>query len=228
VVGRPGAHRLTLEEVAALLRLPVEAIEALVSAGYLLTESGDGEAGVPVSEAKAFVARNTETEGEVFDGLDVVELREDAAHTEVGHLATALRERTDEMADRALEILATAFPEVASWPAARTAHFLAQTHERFDAILAISTDAEGVDDELLEDMVVVGGAAAAGGTPLPEVLLTLRVSRDLIVQMAVEVAQGRGAEWTLPLALLLMRVLPALDRMSDAITQGWWDTTVNR
>jgi hypothetical protein len=228
VDGRSAARRLTFDEAAASLRVSPETIEALVTAGYLRTETGAGAAGIPLSEVKAFVARNTETEGEPLDGLDVVELRNGAAPAEVADLAAALHARTDEMADRALEILATAFPEVSSWPAARTAHFLAQTHDRFDAILAVSTEADGVDDELLADMALVGSTAAASGTPLAEVLLTLRVSRDLIVQMAVEIAQGHGAAWSMPLALLLMRVLPALDRLSDAISAGWWDTAVQR
>jgi hypothetical protein len=27
----------------------------------------------------------------------------------------------------------------------------------------------------------------------------------------------------MPFALLLMRVLPAIDQLSDAVTKGWWD-----
>ena len=61
---------------------------------------------------------------------------------------------------------------------------------------------------------------------LPQLLLVLRISRDLVVQTAVEVAEERGRHWGLALSLLLTRVLPAMDRLTDAIAAGYWAAVV--
>ena len=50
----------------------------------------------------------------------------------------------------------------------------------------------------------------------------MRISRDLVVQTAVEVAEERGRHWGLALSLLLNRVLPAMDRFTGAVAQGYW------
>jgi PAS domain S-box-containing protein len=60
------------------------------------------------------------------------------------------------------------------------------------------------------------------------VLLVLRISRDLVVQTAVEVAEERGRHWGLALSLLLTRVLPALDRLTDAVARGYWAAVLAR
>src|SRR5947199_387801 len=85
-----------------------------------------------------------------------------------------------------------------------------------------------VDDELIDELATVGADAASSQTPLPEVLLVLRISRDLVVQTAVEVAEERGRHWGLALSLLLTRVLPALDRLTDAIARGYWTAVMER
>jgi PAS domain S-box-containing protein len=56
----------------------------------------------------------------------------------------------------------------------------------------------------------------------------LRISRDLVVQTAVELAEERGGRWGLALSLLLTRVLPAMDRLTDALAQGYWSAVVKR
>ena len=56
----------------------------------------------------------------------------------------------------------------------------------------------------------------------------LRISRDLVVQTAVEVAEERGRHWGLALSLLLTRVLPALDRLTDAVARGYWAAVIER
>jgi PAS domain S-box-containing protein len=48
------------------------------------------------------------------------------------------------------------------------------------------------------------------------------------VQTAVEVAEERGRHWGLALSLLLTRVLPALDRLTDAIARGYWAAVIER
>jgi PAS domain S-box-containing protein len=47
-----------------------------------------------------------------------------------------------------------------------------------------------------------------------------------VVQTAVEVAEEKGRRWGLTLSLLLTRVLPAMDRLTDAIAQGYWAAVV--
>jgi PAS domain S-box-containing protein len=63
---------------------------------------------------------------------------------------------------------------------------------------------------------------------LPRLLVILRMSRDLVVQTAVELAEGRGRHWGLSLSLLLTRVLPAMDRLTDALAQGYWAAILSR
>src|SRR5438270_859316 len=74
----------------------------------------------------------------------------------------------------------------------------------------------------------VGATAASTGSPLPQLLVVLRISRDLVVQAAVEVAEERGRHWGLALSLLLTRILPAMDRLIDAVARGYWQTVVRR
>src|SRR5439155_18497320 len=69
---------------------------------------------------------------------------------------------------------------------------------------------------------------AWSGSPLPQLLVVLRISRDLVVQTAIELAEERGRHWGLALSLLLTRVLPAMDRLTDAIAQGYWAAVVGR
>lgn len=218
-----GAHELPLPAAARALGLPLEAVEALIAAGYLRAlPNASGERTVEINEIKAFTARNT------ADGRDVVDLRFEAGseslESSTEALLAALRERSEDMASRAFDIFTAAFPEVDSWPPERKRGFIDNARDRFDAILAVTTQSVSLDADLVDDFAEVGVGAANTQTPLPEVLMTLRMSRDLVVQTAVDVAQRRGDNWTMPLVLVLMRLLPALDRLSDAITRGYWDT----
>jgi PAS domain S-box-containing protein len=92
----------------------------------------------------------------------------------------------------------------------------------------VASPGSQVDPALVDELAEVGADAARDGTPLPEVLLILRISRDLVVQTAVEVAEERGRRWGLALSLVLTRVLPALDRLVDAIARGYWLAVMDR
>jgi PAS domain S-box-containing protein len=48
------------------------------------------------------------------------------------------------------------------------------------------------------------------------------------VQTAVELAEEHGRHWGLSLSLLLTRVLPAMDRLTDALSQGYWAEILSR
>jgi PAS domain S-box-containing protein len=213
---------MTLPEAAGLLSLPVESVEALVGAGYLhTTASADGPR-FALGDLKAFLARNAE--GEPI--LDLGDLSLDDLDPQ--SLLDALDGRSEDMARRALDLLVTVFPAAGQWSLGQQARFIEDARSRFEAILAVASLGDQVDDELIDELAVVGADAAGSLTPLPEVLLVLRISRDLVVQTAVEVAEERGRHWGLALSLLLTRVLPALDRLTDAIARGYWAAVIER
>jgi PAS domain S-box-containing protein len=199
----------------------VEAVRALAAAGYLKT-SGDGDTGegpaFSLSDLKSFVARNA-------DGGTSILVPDDADPTE---LLEALEGRSTEMARRALDIFCAAMPETAIWTAEEQQHFVDQSTARFEAILAVTRAGDDVDATLVDDLRDVGASAAWAGSPLPQLLVVLRISRDLVVQTAVEIAETRGQGSTQALALLLTRVLPALDRLTDALAQGYWAAVIGR
>ncbi|MBV8981588.1 MAG: PAS domain S-box protein [Acidimicrobiia bacterium] len=220
---RLGKSRLVgLEEAASLLDLTPESVTSLVQAGYLSATS-DGTDGVrfAIGDLKAFVARNADSgAGNLFDN--------EGEPADPQALLAALDGRSEEMARRAFDIFATAFPEASQWGLAERARFIEQARNRFEAILAVTGQGEEVDEALVGDLEEVGATAAWTGSPLPQLLVVLRISRDLVVQTAVEVAEERGRHWGLALSLLLTRVLPAMDRLIDAVARGYWQTVVRR
>src|SRR5205814_633832 len=143
-------------------------------------------------------------------------------------LLDALYGKSDEMARRAYSIFGSVFPDASRWTLAEQARFVEQAKKRFEAILAVTGQGEEVDEALVGDLEEVGASAAWTGSPLPQLLVILRISRDLVVQTAVEVAEERGRHWGLALSLLLTRVLPAMDRLTDAVAQGYWAAVVHR
>ncbi len=210
---------MDLAEAADLLRLPVEAVRALATAGYLKVSAEDGTGpSFSVSDVKGFLARNA-------DGGSSILVPDDADPTE---LLEALEGRSAEMAGRALDIFRTVMPEASIWTADEQQHFVDQSAARFEAILAVTRAGDDVDDTLLADLRDVGASAAWAGSPLPQLLVVLRISRDLVVQTAVEIAEARGQGSSQALALLLTRVLPALDRLTDALAQGYWAAVIGR
>jgi PAS domain S-box-containing protein len=218
---------LPLTEAAALLRLPPAAVESLVGSGYL-APSAEGPAGpeFPLPDLKAFLARNADngsgnlwTGGSTLEQLDRVDPQD---------LLDALDSRADEMARRAFDIFATMFPDAATWGITEQARFIEQARGRFEAILAVTGQGAEVDEALVGDLQDVGASAAWAGSPLPRLLVILRISRDLVVQTAVELVEDHGRHWGLSLSLLLTRVLPAMDRLTDALAQGYWGAIVSR
>jgi hypothetical protein len=220
---------LDLGESADLLRLPVEAVRALAAAGYLKAVDSGASPASPVedptgpsfsiSDLKSFLARNAD------GGRAVLVPSEDADATE---LLEALEGRSAEMARRALDLFSRAMPETAIWTAEEQQHFVDQSTARFEAILAVTRAGDRVDDSLVDDLRGVGASAAWAGSPLPQLLVVLRISRDLVVQTSVEIAEARGRGSGQALALLLTRVLPAMDRLTDALAQGYWSAVIGR
>lgn len=213
---------LSLPKAAEFLHLPVEAVRAMADTGYLSpSRVGPDGPEFPLVDLKAFLARNADNgSGNNLIGVDF--------DGEPQALLDALDRRSDEMARRSYDIFAAAFPEAARWSIAERARFIEQSKGRFEAILAVAGQGVEVDEALVGDLQEVGAAAAWEGSPLPQLLVVLRISRDLVVQTAIELAEARGHPGGLALSLLLTRVLPAMDRLTDALAQGYWAAVVGR
>ena len=217
--GTAGSPRvIELPEAARLLGLSEQGVTALADAGYLRPAGADGDVTrFALGDVKAFLAR-------VADASETDLFSEDRDSVDPQALLDALDGRAEEMARRAFDIFQHGFPEASSWSLTERHQFIEQARQRFEAILAITE--HGEDDELVTQLHDVGAAAAWSGSSLPQLLVVLRISRDLVVQTAVEVAEERGRHWGLALSLLLTRVLPAMDRLTDAIAQGYWAAVV--
>jgi PAS domain S-box-containing protein len=209
IAGNPRV--IDLRETAALLALSEDGVHALAAAGYLVPLPGSPDQ-FALGDVKALLAR--------LDGSQERDLFSEDATVDPSDLIDALDGKAGDMAERAFDVLRQALPEASSWPPAERARFIEDARLRFEAIIAITE--HGEDRELVDELRDVGEAAAWSGSPLPELLLTLRISRDLVVQTAVEIAEERGRHWGFALALVLTRVLPAVDRMADAIALGYW------
>lgn len=217
-IGRP--HLVGRQETADMLGMSEETVAALVEARYLVPVSGSGDA-FAIGDVKAFLARNAD------NGSGNL-LAPEPGTGDAADLLAALESRTNEMAARAYEIFGAVFPEAFDWPPEERAAFVEQAQARFEAMLAVASQGAEIDLGLVAELEEVGAAAARSGSSLPHLLVTLRISRDLVVQLAVELADERGRHWSLPLALVLTKVLPTMDRLTDAIAKGYWDSVLHR
>jgi PAS domain S-box-containing protein len=210
---------IPLSKAAEYLHLPAQAVAAMTEAGYL-SPSGMGPDGPEflLVDLKSYLARNADN----GSGNHLLSHGFDGAAPQ--DLLDGLGRRTDEMARRSFEIFATVFPEATRWSITEQARFIEQSKGRFEAILAVAGQGVEVDEALIGDLQEVGAAAAWEDSPLPQLLVILRISRDLVVQTAIELAEADA----LALSLLLTRVLPAMDRLTDALAQGYWAAVVGR
>lgn len=147
--------------------------------------------------------------------------RNAAADLSPERLLDELDSERSEMAERAYEVLVAALPETGDWSETKHAEYVEQSKERFSAILAVSARGEEVDGDSLGELREVGAGAAGSGIPLPALLATLRMSRDVVVQTAMKLST-ESAGITAALSLVMTRILPATDQISDAIAQGYW------
>jgi hypothetical protein len=234
---------LELDSAAALLELPSPAVNALVESGYLAAARFDAAGPMfQLSELKAFLARNADNGAgagllemalsvaarqsvDQVDHTDPEDRGRTEAHTELApdELLDLLDERAEHMALRVFKIFSTVFPEAANWPIGKQGAFVQQAKGRFEAILAVTELGSSVDDALFDELRQIGASAARTGTALPHLLVLLRMSRDLMVQNAVELAEADGRNGGFALSLLLTRILPAMDRLSDALANGYWE-----
>ena len=216
-------HPAYLDAPAAAdyLRVSEAALASLVETGYLRAfETAEGRQ-FATADLRAFEARNADN-----GSGNLVLDQPDAADPQA--LLAALDGRSDEMARRAFDIFSSVFQEARDWSLTEQARFIDQARSRFEAILAVTGQGTAVDEALVGDLQDVGASAASAGSPLPQLLVILRISRDLVVQTAIELADEGGRHWGLALSLLLTRILPAMDRLTDALAQGYWAALAGR
>lgn len=221
---------LDLQSAAAAVRLPATAIVALVTEGYLAASAGrDGGLSFDLADLKAFVARNADNgsgAGLLEDlsegvGLDTDLPEADPLRPE--ELVDLLDERAEAMAVRMLKLYATVFPDVRRWTGPQQGTFVRRTKKRFESVLAVASLGGPHDADLHADLRRIGASAAKSGTALPELLVMLRMSRDLVVQNAIELAASADKPGGFALSLLLTRILPTIDRLGDALAEGYWE-----
>jgi PAS domain S-box-containing protein len=224
--GDQSSAGLPLEQAAALLGLPVDTVAALADRGYLdaakATSSGPRFA---LSDLKAFLARNADNGAGNAVARQAVGVDSDS----IGRtdLLDALDARTAELAERVLTIFTAVHTEARDWSVGQRERFVAQAKGRFEAILAITAQGSDVDEALADDLEAVGASAAWAGSSLSQLLLVLRISRDLLVHSALELAGPEAGSAALDLPLMLSRLLPAMDRLTDSITRGYWSGLVS-
>ena len=228
----PRMPSLDLLAVAATLGLPPAAVEALAAGGYLAAQhDGGGRLRFAPTDVKAFLARNADNGSgagildQVLRPVQEPRARSGPAQDDMQpeELLGMLDERAEQMARRVLRMVVTIYPEAAGWTDRQKWRFVQRTKSRFEAVLAVIALGTSAEESLFEDLKEIGASAARSATDLRELLVLLRMSRDLVVQNAVELADTGGRPSGYALSLLLTRILPAMDRIGDAITSGYWE-----
>ena len=214
---------LDLEAAAAAIGVPAEALESLARAGYLASRSDEGRMRFDLADVKAFVARNADN-GSGSGLFDHLSPGPASARLEPEELVDLLDERAEAMAMRMLKIYAAVFPEVEGWTDRQQGTFVKRTKKRFESVLAVASLGSRDDPDLHAELYRVGASAAKSGTALPELLVMLRMARDLVVQNAIDLAASADKPGGFALSLLLTRILPTIDRMADALAEGYWET----
>lgn len=207
---------MTPQEAARFLGVDEATLRSLVRAGYLRVLHGR----IPHADVRAFQARNADggSGGDMSKAADVVDM---------ATLLDALEMRRGELAGRAFEVFARALPEANSWSEQQKAMFAEQAHARYSAILAVVSMDGQLDAGLHEDLVFVGAAASGGGASLAQILTALRVSRDLLLQMAVTLSLQHEGRWDAVLVEFMAKLPPAIDHMTDAMSEGYWRVAID-
>lgn len=141
-------------------------------------------------------------------------------------LVEELGEYGDELAERAYERFSDRFPKAREWSEQSRARFRRQARGRFDAVLAVMLEGADVGEALSEDLQLVGAQAAQGGSSMAELAVMLRISRDVIVELTLELAEDDEA-FRSGLPEVLGRLLPAVDALTDALSVGYWTSLVD-
>lgn len=229
---------LDLETAAEELVLPPAAVAALAESGYLAARRQEnGHPRFDLADLKAFAARNadngtggnllhlalsTAPPGPGSNGRPPVDGGHPDTDLQPQELLDLLDQRAEQMALRVLKMFSTVFPDAEAWTLHQQGAFVRRTKERLESVLAVASLGSEVDEELFGDLRRIGAMAARAGAQLPELIVLLRMSRDLVVQNAIDLAENDGRQGGYALSMLLTRVLPAIDRLSDALAEGYW------
>lgn len=143
-------------------------------------------------------------------------------------LIAALDERVDEMANRAYDVLLRLVPDARQWTGTQQAAFIEQARSRFLALLAVTEHGAEVDEALRRDLQEVGAQAVNSGSSLSQLLIGFRISRDVLLQVAMRLAEEDADRWNSTLLTFSQRMLPAIDRLTDSITAGYWKARLGR
>lgn len=200
---------------------------ALYDAGFLEGAPGVGDdaPGFRIRDVKALSARLTGVvedevpdpdQAELFDRLEM----EASAPMDLTVLVSLLHEQSGEMAARVYVELCRVYEPAKSWTMEQRARFIEQTRSRFEAIFAMVIAGDDID--LAGELGEVGATAARSNSSLPELLATLRISRDLVVEAAVELPAMSHQQWGEASMALVARLLPTIDGLTDAISKGYW------
>jgi PAS domain-containing protein len=212
---------LSAVEAGEVLGLPADVVRALADAGYLHPSCLVGlSPRFAMTDLKAFQARVDDGGGAPGPTWDLT-VDDDLERV----ILDAVRARVPRMARRTYELFVATVPDAPTDDALRR-RFEAEAAERIGAIIEVCARGPIGDEPLLDDLAGIGADAARHGVPLPGVLVALRTTRDLLVQTAVEAAEQRGRHWGLALTVVLTRVLPSIDRLSDAIARGYWEAVL--
>lgn len=138
---------------------------------------------------------------------------------DIDSMLSALDERVDDLAKQVYEHFARQIPEARQWSEQRRDAFVAQARGRLGAVLAVIEQGAEVDEALQRDLEVVGATAASAGSSVPHILMVLRISRDVLLRETVRIGDDRAV------LDFSARLLPAIDRLTDALTLGFWSST---
>ncbi len=149
-------------------------------------------------------------------------------HTFDEELLRCLDQATEQLADEVLLLFQAFMPEAQGWSSKRRSEFVAHAKGRLQAVLAIVGLSTELDTALSGDLEAVGGNAALQGSSLPHLLIVLRISRDLLLQTAMTTARDQRGDWDDAVALFSARLLPVVDRLTDAISTGYWQALLDQ
>jgi PAS domain S-box-containing protein len=209
------SHDVAPADAAADLGLESQVLKALVMAGLLTVQQGR----LSATELEALKA--------VKDGPRKERQTIEAAGG-YHELLEELENKIDDLAGQTFERFSQTVAEARQWPAPQREGFIAQARGRFDAVLAVVDKDLKIEEALVHDLEMVGANAAGNGSSLHHILLVLRISRDLLVKAALDVARTRKTGWDGAVREFVSRVMPAIDRLADSITQGYWKTRLAR
>lgn len=146
---------------------------------------------------------------------------------EITSVVRALDQRIPELGKAAYALFAHSVPEAGRWSDQQKASFVGQARGRFSAMLAIVDQGTTVDEALISDLEDVGSTTALSHASLTQLLTVLRISRDILLANAIHFAMaekdGEGI-----VSSFSERLLPAVDGMIDAISTGYWSTTLSK